>query len=130
MAYLRQQRALFAVVGVGAAAALFVDTKARSGRSERVFAASKKAAWPPRGARRRRACPRVCAGAPLSGVRRPAERLSARERALTRLRPQRAVLRSAADTADGWVSPPPASKPLPVRGPARSAARAAAAKRR
>ena len=127
MAYLRQQRALFAVAGVAAGAALFVDTKARSAR------ALMPARLPPLARRDPGLLAAASLGASVSRLRGLAGHRVLALQSVRRLclradacAPQRVVLRTAADSAEGWVSPPPPSKPLPVRASARRRAHASA----
>jgi hypothetical protein len=128
MAYLRQQRALFAVAGVAAGAALFVDTKARSAHALMPARLLPRLRAVIRDCEQRRCSARACLGSggvlatgilALQSMRRLCLRADA-------CAPQRVVLRTAADSAEGWVSPPPPSKPLPVRAAARRRALASA----
>ncbi len=149
MSYLRQQRALYATVGALAGAALFVDTKARG-----CMLRCALLAWLQAAAAARAAAARACGGV-RAQRQRDALRRAGRERACDAaqrtdecgaprcaVRVQRLVLRTRAEMEDGWVNPPPATAPLPVRAAAlgsvaamrsdarcRSAAAAAAAVR-
>jgi hypothetical protein len=132
MSYLRQQRALFAVVGVAAGAAVFVDTKARtvarSSSPARLRLHIQACALPGchgAGARTHAGCA-IAAPLPapdtpkalrVRGLGADARSCSANPVFLVcrSSRAQRLLLRATAGISEGWVNPPPPSAPLPVR---------------